>query len=126
MAKPTDAKPTDAKPTDARPTDAKPTVDDRGDAASVVDPATDDPARLALDEALRALPALDLPADRTSALRAQAHARLAGVPPRAVDTGAAHTAGAKRLRRRAEVMMCVAVAAAQLFWMLDAALVPYR
>ena len=73
------------------------------------------------DEALRALPALDLPPGRAEALRARAHGVLAE---------ARHRPGGSRpapaWRRRAEALACGVVALVQLLWMVDAVLVPYR
>jgi len=74
---------------------------------------------LDLDAALGDLPTLDLPAARTEALRARAHAVLA-------EPVRARPSRSVRRWRRAELGFAVAVAAAHLFLVLQTVSAPYR
>jgi hypothetical protein len=73
-----------------------------------------------LERALGDLPALDLPPARVEALRARAHATLAAsAAPQRRRTPT-------RARWRLELGLTLAVAAAQLIWAFEAAMVAYR
>ena len=73
-----------------------------------------------LERALGDLPALDLPPARVEALRARAHAALATSSP------APRRRATSRTRWRLELGFTLAVAAAQLIWAFQAAMVAYR